>query len=212
MSKRIALGVGITVLAVSFAGAAIAHQKSGKHMRGHHGGMMSVMKNADADKDGTITKDELDKSYEAKFNKYDLNKDGTVTAEEVQKKMSERFEKRAKKMTRRFDKNRDGKVTKEEFMENAADRLYRMDLNDDGKISKDEMPKRHFKKGWKKGGKHCKRGRHHAGRYHHGKHGYHHGRYRDDHRGSHGEMKRGDAPKKENQDDTPEAEAPAAAE
>ena len=64
MSKKIALGLGITLLAVSIGGVAIAknHKKycfHGKHHAHSHHGMkkhkLNIMRHADVDKDGNIT-------------------------------------------------------------------------------------------------------------------------------------------------------------
>ena len=122
----------------------------GKHgwRRGHHGkrwghkfGGASIMKNADADKDGVITKAELEAASEKKFAEFDKDKNGEVTKEEVLAKIASHLEKRAARLTRRFDINQDGKVTTEEFNTFAGRKLYMFDLNDDGKIDKSEMPR-----------------------------------------------------------------------
>ncbi len=215
MSKKLIVSASAVILAVTLAGGAIAHQKTHKGKRGHHGGgVMKMMKNADTNKDGNISKDELNAAHQAKFKEFDLDGNGSVTAEEVQKKMSERYARLAKKITRRFDKDRNGSVTEEEFMDNAASKLYRLDLNDDGVISKDEMPRRK-RFGKRRGGKHWRHGkrghRGHHGRhamhrsYHKGYHGGHHKKW-SDHRGSHhGKMEKSESAVTE----TPKTETPA---
>lgn len=156
MSKKFALTAGIAVLIISVSGVAIAKHRGGHcHKKGHHHlkhhglhGGMHIMKKADADKDGKITKDELLAAQAAKFKEFDLNADGSVTKEEVQEKLSSRFDKMAERITRRFDADRDGKVTADEFKAHAEKKLYILDLNDDGVITKDERPGRH--KGWRR--------------------------------------------------------------
>lgn len=156
MSKKFALTAGIAVLVISIGGVAFAKHRSGHchkgghHYMKHHGmhGGMKIMRKADADKDGKITKEELINAHEEKFKEFDLNKDGAVTKEEIQEKLSSRFEKMAKRMTRRFDADKDGKVTADEFKAHAEKKLYILDLNDDGVITKDERPRSH--KGWKR--------------------------------------------------------------
>jgi len=169
MSKKLALGAGIVILATTIGGVAIA-KNHGKHCKrggGHHPHHamkkhgMNIMRHADVDKDGNITKAELLAAQEKKFKDFDLNADGSVTAEEVQKRLSRHYEKIAKRITRKFDDNRDGKITAEEFSKRAEKKLYMLDLNDDGVISKDERPRRRM------GGK-----RHHR----------HHGGHRRDHK------------------------------
>ncbi|WP_336974369.1 calcium-binding protein [Sphingobium aromaticiconvertens] len=61
----------------------------GRHMRGPGGGRMGMMGGgmggrADADKDGTLTREEFMAGPLAMFDKADANKDGTVTAAEQQ--------------------------------------------------------------------------------------------------------------------------------
>lgn len=161
MSKKMIIGVSSVVLVASMVGiAGLAVAKHRAHHGGPHGGKFFMLKKADTNKDGVITKEELQAAQEKRFKKFDLNDDGEVTAKEVQEKMSEHFAKRAQRLTRRFDENRDGKVTAEEFKAHGERRLYMLDLNNDGQISKDEMPRRFS---------------HHRGHRKH--HGRHHGKY-----------------------------------
>ena len=157
MYKKLGLTAGVAILAMSIGGVAVAKHrgghchKGGHHYMKHHGmhGGMKIMRKADADKDGKITKEELINAHEAKFKEFDLNADGSVTQEEVLKKLSsDHFEKMAKRITRRFDANKDGKVTADEFKAHAEKKLYMLDLNDDGVITRDERPGR--KMGWRR--------------------------------------------------------------
>lgn len=166
MSKKLLVGVSAAVLVASMAGIAVAKhrhhdgyhgshgyhkghcKKGGKHHGRHHGkrwgkkfSKMSALKNADTNKDGTITKAELEAAQKVKFEKFDKDKNGEVTKEEVLARIARHLEKRAERITRRFDTNKDGKVTVEEFQARADRQLYMLDLNDDGQINKDEMPR-----------------------------------------------------------------------
>jgi Ca2+-binding EF-hand superfamily protein len=66
-----------------------AHGQAGEHrmaMRGGfrgRGGPMAMMRMADADKDGTITKAEFVNAALQRFDRLDANHDGTVTADEA---------------------------------------------------------------------------------------------------------------------------------
>lgn len=154
MSKKLIIGTTVSILTISIIGVAFAKHR---YHAGHHDHMHSkyMMKKADKNNDGKITKDELQQAQLERFKKIDANNDGVINAAEVQKRMSRFFEKRAKRMTRRFDENRDGKVTQEEFLAAADKRLYILDLNDDGEITRDVMRGGHYRKGW-----HHKRGSH----------------------------------------------------
>lgn len=192
MKKKLLIGASALILLAGTAGLAVAKY------RGHHGGpvggKMSILKTADADKNGEISKEELQAAQEKKFKEFDKNSDGIITAQEVQDKLAERFERLAKRITRRFDKDLDGKVTAAEFKAHADHKLFMLDLNDDGKIGKDEMPRhfgRHNERHFGRRGGHD-RG-HHRGhkRDHGGRHSNHRcerhaasGKYNKDHRGS----------------------------
>lgn len=199
MSKKLIIATSVAVLVASLGGVALA-KKHGHHCgrgmdhrahgvpHGHHG--MDIMRKADTDKDGNISKEELLSAHEAKFKEYDLNSDGVVTAKEVQEKLSSNYEKIAKKITRRFDENRDGKVTADEFKDHAERKLYILDLNDDGVISKEERPRSHMKRMGMR-----RHGMHHGSRHH----PHHKGKY-GERRGSHMNDKPKDdsKPKEEN--------------
>lgn len=138
MSKKLVITGSLAILLAVIAGVAVAKHHGRYHhkMHGFH-----MLKKADVNKDGIITKEELQQTQLKRFKKLDSNGDGEVTVDEVQKRWLSRIEKRAKRMTRRFDANRDGKVTQDEFLQMADRRLYILDLNDDGKITKDELPR-----------------------------------------------------------------------
>jgi hypothetical protein len=91
---------------------------AGKHMdRGeHHGGWW--MKDIDTDKDGAISKAELD----AWFNKVDTNHDGKLDKSELEAYRKTMWEQRRAEMQAEFeakfkaaDKNGDGALTRDEF-------------------------------------------------------------------------------------------------
>jgi Ca2+-binding EF-hand superfamily protein len=110
---------------------------------------------ADADGDGVLTKDELEKAgqklgggggADELFKALDKNADGVLTQDEVPEKLAMRIA--------AADADGDGKITKEEFEQargghGAAggapgiDKLFeRLDTNKDGKLTKDELPER----------------------------------------------------------------------
>lgn len=86
----------------------------------------------DANKDGKITKAEIDTYRLAQFKAADKNNDGYLEGEEI----------RIFVANRRFsmlDKNGDGKISAEEFGARRADRFKELDKNKDGFLSPEEL-------------------------------------------------------------------------
>ena len=138
-----ALALG--VLSASFAFAQFGPGHPGMAMQGPKGWLAR----ADANRDGTVSLEEIKAVREARFTEFDRNKDGIVDAEEIETVVRERVERGTKRIVRRFDKDRDGAITREEFNRFAEERFTWLDLNDDGQVTKDEMPRFMRHKGWR---------------------------------------------------------------
>lgn len=82
-----------------------------KHKAGAHGMMMK----ADANGDGTISKDEFMKFHETKFQSLDKDGDGNVTKEEMTSYHEEKREKMRDKHFEEADTDKDGKLSKDEM-------------------------------------------------------------------------------------------------
>ncbi len=102
----------------------------------------------DQNKDGKLQKDELPGPLAERLAQADADKDGEITKEEFNaaaENLRGRFgqgERRAPSVDEtftQFDKNNDGKLTKEELPERAANFLLRADRDDDGAVTKDEL-------------------------------------------------------------------------
>ena len=93
-----------------------------------------IVKALDADKNGKISFEEIDKGVAA-LKKLDKNNDKALTREEYTAR-PRGFTDRLKDM----DKNKDGKITKDELPEGFGDRmLERFDADKDGTISAKEL-------------------------------------------------------------------------
>jgi hypothetical protein len=116
---------------------------------GRHGG---GFKHLDVNKDGKVTRTEMEQSLKARFAKLDTNKDGFVTKEEMKaghparknKKAADKSKrkghgKRGEKHFAKLDTNKDGKLSSQEFLASAGHFFKHFDTNKDGVVTKDEM-------------------------------------------------------------------------
>ncbi len=124
-------------------GVATAERGPGGHhgMRGGHGQNMFEM--FDLNKDGEITRQEVEDARDVRFGETDTNGDGQISAEEMQAKMMARIEKHQQSMFERLDADKDGSLSAEEMQgghrgERFSRMFDRVDVNDDGKITKEE--------------------------------------------------------------------------
>ncbi len=139
MKKFIIVAALVTT---AIGGVAIAGQMEGGPRHGPHGGLMAQ---ADANHDGTLTRDEVIAAATTRFDKVDANHDGKVTAEErkaARQAMRERW------MGGKADsgwRHRPGMGHRGPGMDRPGPgggpeaMLARLDVNKDGKISRDEF-------------------------------------------------------------------------
>lgn len=170
-------GAGLTLVVVGAVAVAFASDWGGdgwkgKGGRGSHGGGRAVasLLQFDANKDGSITRAEVDAGIQAQFQGADTNSDGRLDAVEFQKyndarraERKARFEAwRAKKEAeggdtkrgfadrgsrgfdpmKNMDWNLDGYIAPDEFADRTRAQVMRADRNGDGTIQADEMKKR----------------------------------------------------------------------
>ncbi len=134
------------------------HARFGGHRGGFgHGNNMAenIFDKFDVDKNGTITKTEIDGVRKNELAKADTNNDGKLSLNEFQSLWTGLMRERMVDHFQRLDNDGDAVVTEEEIAKPMDRMMSFMDRNGDNAITKDELQRRH--RGW--GGKH--RGRHH---------------------------------------------------
>lgn len=161
----VAVLTGAAVIAGAASGAVAAGERSrgeggagfwgwgGGEGRGHHGRGGLSLRRLDANKDGTISRDEFLAPRKEAFQSLDADKSGAVAASELRAPFDERVAFSAKRFMKRLDANGDGKVSKDEFDAGPKKRFAEHDLNSDGVLSRDERPGRgKHRGGWGWGG------------------------------------------------------------
>ena len=128
---------------------AISNGFTGMRHRGRHGKMhgLGFLRQADADKDGVVTKEEVAAFADGKFARWDWNKDGTIDQADRDALRKEMTDYAVMRTAHRMGAGPDGKVTREQFQAKAAERFARLDVDGDGKITRKELPGRGHR-GW----------------------------------------------------------------
>lgn len=127
----------------------------GSGRRGH--GPLAMLRDADADRDGVVTLDEVLAAAGRRFALWDRNADGVVDPVDREALRKETVDYRVKRFFHQHGA-RDGRVTREQFATKAAERFAHMDFDRDGVISRAERP------GWW-GGHHGRGGHEGRGRW-----------------------------------------------
>lgn len=135
-------GSALIVVAALMGAAAYAQDAAAPMQRGP--GPMFDFATLDANKDGKITKDELEATKTARFTEADANKDGKLSVEEMtaarDAMIAKRKADRMAQMIKRFDKDGDGMISATEMPSPPnADKMFdRFDTDKDGAISQAE--------------------------------------------------------------------------
>jgi Ca2+-binding EF-hand superfamily protein len=123
----------IAALAVLPAAMAVAQPAPG----GGQGGGFQRLLEADANHDGSITKDEYKAYRTQQFDRLDANKDGALSGSEIPTPPNGGGN--GPSMLERMDANKDGKIDKNEFVNGPSTFFDRIDTNHDGTLSKAEL-------------------------------------------------------------------------
>lgn len=133
---------------------AISEGRFGMGRGGRHGMKhgLGFLRQADANKDGVITKEEVAALADRDFAQWDRNKDGVIDQADRDALRAEMVDYAVKRMAHRMGAGPDGKITREQFQAKAAERFARLDANNDGKLTRGELPGRgHGMRGWHHG-------------------------------------------------------------
>ncbi|WP_417211527.1 EF-hand domain-containing protein [Antarctobacter sp.] len=166
---------GALVVVMGTAGIASAHGKGYGDRGPRDAGMEEMFEQIDADKDGKITKDEMEAFRTARFEAADTDGDGKLSQDEMTAARDARRVERMKTMVDRLDTDGDGLLSAEELAaggpKRGPDAMFdRLDADKDGALTMEEMQQARGK--MRDGGKHRfggKRGEHgHRGDRGHG--------------------------------------------
>lgn len=140
MLRKIATTVFVLCLGAA-AHAQDSKPQDSKPMHRHQG-HQGMMEAADADKDGTVTRDEFLAWRAKQFAHMDRNGDGVIddadrkAAEDQREAMREQ---RGKGMLEKLDANGDGKITKDEFVNAPAPMFDKADTDGNGVLDAKEL-------------------------------------------------------------------------
>lgn len=140
-------GAGLAALLLS-AGPAMAQDAPDpanmdpEKMQEALGQLTKMLKDADANEDGSTTKEELAKHRANQFSKLDRNDDGVINKKDLprgpvrKKKFGEALE----KVIPQFDTDLDGTVTRAEWNTQKRDPFELLDADGNGAIETSEIP------------------------------------------------------------------------
>jgi hypothetical protein len=145
-SKLLLAGGAAALLALGgLAGLAQADMQGGMGGgmgEGHGGGMMGqqLMERYDADKDGKVTQQEIDKNRADWLAEADSDKTGSLSLEEFKVLWLKARNEMMVREFQFFDRDGNGQVTIEEYQGPMSDMVAERDRNADGALSKDDRP------------------------------------------------------------------------
>jgi Ca2+-binding EF-hand superfamily protein len=163
-SKKIgALLGGISILGIAAIAMIASPAMAGKN--DEHSGMQDKHKERlealDTNKDGIVSKEEVEAAKAARFAVADADGNGSVSFGEFEAMKEKHQMERRQKHFAKKDKNGDGVLSMDEVGERRSGMFEKLDLNGDGEITKEERDEAHEKFRDERKDHHKGRGRHH---------------------------------------------------
>ncbi|TDE41028.1 EF-hand domain-containing protein [Antarcticimicrobium sediminis] len=133
-------------------GAVLAQGQMNGQMGGHGMHQRPTFEELDANKDGTLTSEEMLAHAQSRFATADADGDGKLSLEEMQAQARKRADDMAAKMLKRMDQNGDGAVTFDEMpgqrRESRMEQMFsRSDADGSGGLTKEEFDRAHDRMG-----------------------------------------------------------------
>lgn len=129
------LTLPVVLLVGACASTAPTPGKSGR------GDPVAMLVNADANRDGVVTRDEFRTGRDGMFSTIDRNHDGFLSSEDSprRRKRAGGGGERMKQLAAGLDANRDGRVSRAEFVDGPALMFDRADANGDDVVDAPEL-------------------------------------------------------------------------
>lgn len=137
----------VTAAGLMIGGSALADHHGGG-MHGHYGkeGRMPMFGLFDENKDGKLSRDEVQRGVDKMFTEVDTNKDGLISQDEMRahhKSMHGKMQSQMQERWKAADKDGDGALSRAEVdagqMPMLSRDFDRLDANKDGKLTSDEL-------------------------------------------------------------------------
>lgn len=103
-----------------------------------------MLERFDANKDGQITRAEVEAAHAARLARFDADKDGALSPDEFRSMMAARLDEMAARGFARMDRNKDGKIGPDEQRHSPAPMFGRLDANWDGVVTTEELREARF--------------------------------------------------------------------
>lgn len=144
-----AVALGVTLGAFS-ALPGIAHavndmRQAKMQEERHEQRTQRLLERFDLNKDGQITREEVETVHKARFERFDTDKDGVLSPDEFRSMMAERLDEMAQRAFARMDRNEDGRIEPGE-MRNPMHMFGRLDANWDGVVTEEELRMARFER------------------------------------------------------------------